>query len=105
EPDRFWQLKQQGIIDEFEPGERTRVPRQLLAVVRRALVSDPAQRYPTIVDVVVDLERWQAGQPVSACRETIDERLRRLLRRHGRNFLLGLAFLLPVVALVIALVG
>src|SRR5690606_11956102 len=44
-------------------------------------------------------------QPVSACRETIDERLRRLLRRHGRNFLLGLAFLLPVVALVIALVG
>lgn len=101
----FWRDKAAGVIDAPTSEERRTIPRQLLAITMRALATDPAERYSNIDAMRDDLERWQAGQPVSACRETIDERLRRWWRRHARAIVLSIGTVCIVVLSLAAVLG
>ncbi|MBT4560131.1 MAG: serine/threonine protein kinase, partial [Planctomycetes bacterium] len=52
------------------------------AVVLKALAKDPNQRYPTVGDLMADLNRFLDGRPVSAKRWAIRQRLFYWVRRH-----------------------
>jgi eukaryotic-like serine/threonine-protein kinase len=61
-----------------EPG----APRDLAAIVTKAMALAPAARYPTARELAEDLRRFQAGQLVGAHRYTVAQRIRRWLARH-----------------------
>ena len=87
DPARFWEKKRAGVIDPLPADASARVPRQLLAILQRALVAAPEGRYATVADLAADLERFQAGQAVAAYREGAFERLLRWQQRHRRAIL------------------
>ena len=51
-------------------------------VLLKALAADPAQRYGTVDELIVDLQRWLAGRPVIATAPTRRYRLRKFIARH-----------------------
>ena len=67
-----------------------RIPRALEAIVLKALAGKPQDRYGTPRELADDLERWMAGEPVSAWHEPVSVRARRFLARR------------PILALVLA---
>ncbi len=87
--DRFWERKQRGELDALSAAERSKVPKLLRAIVRKALAADQAERYADAGDLSADLGRWQAGLPVAAHRENLLEQGCRFTRRHWRG--LGMA--------------
>nr|MBA3686441.1 hypothetical protein [Planctomycetota bacterium] len=98
----FWRRKAAGDIDLPTADERRRVPRHLLAIALKAMAAEPGQRYADVAAMAEDLARFQGGQAISACSDTIGERARRALRDHGRRFGIGLlagAVILTLVAL------
>ncbi len=58
------------------------VPNPLEAVCLKAMSRDPAARYATAQALAEDLERWLAGDPVSAWPEPVIVRARRWVKRH-----------------------
>jgi serine/threonine-protein kinase len=88
-----------------EPPARPRsvnpaVPPALEAACLKALVKQPAERYPTAEALTADVKAWMADEPVSAYREPPVARAGRWARRH-RPLVAGAAALL--VAAVVAL--
>ncbi len=75
------------------------IPRPLDAICRKAMASNPAMRYENIKDLATDIEKWQAGEPVSAYSETLLERGYRWANRNRT------AVLSSVTALIVILVG
>jgi tetratricopeptide (TPR) repeat protein len=65
-------------LGDRQPG----VPRDLLAIIARAMARDPAARYPTARSLAEDLRRFQTGQLVAAHRYSPAQLLRRWLARH-----------------------
>ncbi|HUS64417.1 MAG TPA: serine/threonine-protein kinase, partial [Kofleriaceae bacterium] len=65
-------------IAEVEP----RVPPDLVTIVDKATARDPDARYPSALELADDLKRFQTGQLVGAHRYTLDQLVRRWLRRH-----------------------
>ena len=80
------------------------LPRELDAVVRKALAARPRDRYPSVAELREDLRRYRDGEEVQAASYSP---LRRLLRRADRHRLaLGVvAVVLTVVAGVLAAAG
>lgn len=74
-------------------------PVELRAIVERAMARDPAARYPTARELAADLERFQAGQLVSAHSYSAWSLIRRFVRRHRAAVTIAAA-LLAVVATV-----
>ncbi len=72
-----------------EPG----VPRDLVTVVEKAMARDPARRYPTAKELAADLERFAAGQLVSAHRYSSMEMARRWVARHRAPVSVAVALL------------
>jgi len=60
----------------------SRVDSDLDAICRRALATDPEQRYPTASALLADLQRWRTHQPVVAREGGAGYRLRKWLRRN-----------------------
>ncbi|MEM1434748.1 MAG: tetratricopeptide repeat protein [Pseudomonadota bacterium] len=60
----------------------SRLPKDLVAVLRNATHADLAQRYSTVAELAEDLRRWQQGYPVAARRATLSYRLQRFLQRN-----------------------
>jgi serine/threonine protein kinase/tetratricopeptide (TPR) repeat protein len=60
------------------------LPRDLVAVVEKALAARPEDRYASMREFGDDLERWLAGEPVSVHSPGIGQRMLWLLRRHPR---------------------
>ena len=58
------------------------LPRDLVAIVGRAMSSEPALRYPTAAELVADLERFEAGQLVGAREYSLRQLVGRWIRRH-----------------------
>ncbi len=58
------------------------VPRDLAAIVERAMAPDPEVRYRTALELASDLRRFTTGQLVLAHRYTRGQRIRRFLARH-----------------------
>jgi WD40 repeat protein len=65
-------------LTELEP----RVPRELAAIVAKAMAREPGDRYPTAAQLAEDLRRYQTGQIVGAHRYTAGQRLRRWAWRY-----------------------
>jgi tetratricopeptide (TPR) repeat protein len=57
-------------------------PRDLLAIVRKAMAPVPADRYPSAQELAIDLRRFQTGQLVSVQHYSTLELLRRWVSRH-----------------------
>jgi serine/threonine protein kinase len=75
------------------------LPRPLRAIIDRAMAPDPANRYAAATDLARDVAAFLAGEPVSAYRENLFERGRRLATRHSTPILLVLAYLIMRVTL------
>ena len=69
------------------------VPKRLQAVWRKAAAAERPARYAGVLELSADVERFLAGEPVLAYRETALERLRRLGARHQPLVLLVAAYL------------
>src|SRR5262249_35209697 len=52
------------------------------AVCMRALAKNPVDRYASVKDLVGDIQRWLADEPVSVYREPFSTRAARWVRRH-----------------------
>jgi serine/threonine protein kinase len=75
-----------------------RLPPDLLAVVAKALATDPQARYATAFELAEDLRRFQAGQLVGARRYSTLARVARLAARHPLAAAVSAAALLTALA-------
>jgi serine/threonine protein kinase len=57
-------------------------PRDLVAIVERAMAAEPANRYPHAGELADELRRFLTGQLVSAHRYTTVQRIRRYVKKH-----------------------
>jgi tetratricopeptide (TPR) repeat protein len=73
------------------------------AIVLRCLAKEPARRYQTAGEVARDLERYLAGQPIDARRDSTGYLLRKTLRRYRVPLAVGGLFLVVVTAATIVL--
>jgi hypothetical protein len=64
------------------PAAPAGVPPALTAVCMRAMARLPGERYASAADLAADVQRWLAGQAVSAYREAWPQRLARWMRQH-----------------------
>ncbi len=76
-------------VDEREPG----VPRELAAIVRKAMQRRVSDRYPSAIELALDLRRFQTGQLVDAHRYTRAALARRWLATHRRAVIATLGVL------------
>lgn len=67
--------------------------RRLAAIIGRARAIGPEDRYPSVVGLADDVRRFAAGQSVSAYRDTLFDRARRLASRYREAILLVTAYL------------
>jgi hypothetical protein len=77
---------------EYKPLREVRrdIPRALEAICQKSMRPNPSDRYQTAGELADDIERWMADEPVTACTETMPERVIRFFRRH-RVWALALA--------------
>jgi serine/threonine protein kinase len=77
------------------------VPRPLAAIVEKALAGDRERRYPHVSGLQRDVAAFLAAEPVSVHRESLLERLGRLLDKYRTAVLLVLAYLVMRMALLL----
>jgi serine/threonine protein kinase len=70
-----------------------RGPRAVQAIVRKARSANPDDRYGDALALAADIDRFLAGDPVSANRESPLERLARFSRKHRVAIVLVVAYL------------
>lgn len=83
---------------DFDPPRKVsrQVPKPLDAVCRKAMKTDPHDRYASARELADDIEHWMADEPVSAYRESIAGRLGRWLRRRGAQATIGALVILTM---------
>jgi len=69
-------------------------PRPLQAIVTKARRSDPHDRYPDVTALAADIERFLAGDPVSALPETVLDRSKRFLRKNSAAVAIIVSYLI-----------
>jgi hypothetical protein len=74
-------------------------PKRLQAIAAKAASADRAERYAGALELSADIERFLGGEPVLAYRETVLERLVRLILHNQALVLLVAAYLLMRIAL------
>ncbi len=87
---------------------RKHVPRQLQAITYKAMQKDAKDRYPTALDLAMDVERYLADEPVSAYQDSVGLKVARLARRHrsaAQATVLGLCGCLIIAGLSAVLMG
>jgi eukaryotic-like serine/threonine-protein kinase len=70
-----------------------RVDRSLEAICAKAMANDPAERYPNVPEMALDVSRYLDGLAVGAHRETFFEKFARFYRRYRFFILLIAAYL------------
>ncbi|MBP7148771.1 MAG: serine/threonine protein kinase [Acidobacteria bacterium] len=65
-----------------------------------AMHKDPQRRYPTVEALIRDVDRYLAGEPLLARRDTVGYRLGKFVRRHRRAVTAAGLVLLAIVGLV-----
>jgi serine/threonine protein kinase len=78
------------------------LPRPLRAIVAKAMAADPGQRYADVMSLARDVAAFAAGDPVSAYRENVLERGRRVAIRYQTPILLVVGYLLMRITLLVA---
>ncbi|MGE0432540.1 MAG: tetratricopeptide repeat protein [Planctomycetota bacterium] len=81
-----------------------RIPRELQAIVLRAMANDPADRYATVRELQDDLAAWQAFRPTTAWRAGPIERAAKFTRRHP-TLVLGTSLLVVAGLAVVVLLS
>lgn len=87
----------------FRPPRRA-APRELLAIVDRALAPDPADRYPSVADLQADLEAWLDDREVSAATYSLPQRLQKWGQRN-RDRLFTITIATVLIGVVLGLAG
>jgi len=94
-----------GVLDSVAGGRVTQVetvapglPRDLAAIVARAMAFREADRYASASELADDLRRFQSGRPVTAYRYTRPDRAGRFARRHRVALVVGSVFAAVAVA-------
>lgn len=82
--------------------KRTEVPFGLLAICKKAMRTEPEERYASADALAADLENWLADEPLVACRDPWWRRSARWCRRHRR--LMGTALACGAAIVLFALV-
>ena len=100
EPDERWDVYALGAILR-QLLSTPRPPRALSAVVAHACSEDPAQRYAGALELSADLGRFLAGERVSAAREGLLDRTRRLALKYRAALLLLLAYVAVRVLMIV----
>ena len=98
----------QGVIQSVKSTPRGRkAPRELAAVAMKALVLDPAERYPSVSALARDVRNYLEDRPVSVYPDSLWRRAGRWTRHHrtlastlGTAALIGVAALLAMFALI-----
>ena len=67
------------------------VPRALEAICLKAMAQRKESRYRSVAELIQDMERYQAGAPVSAYPEPLPARVGRWCRRHQRGLVRSLS--------------
>ncbi|WNG48282.1 protein kinase [Archangium minus] len=75
------------------------IPRDLLAIVTKAMARRPAERYATAREMAEDLRRFQTGQIVGAYQYSRMELLRRFVRRYRATLTVSAVALLLLATL------
>ncbi len=70
------------------------VPRGLEAICRKAMSLNPTDRYASVGEMTLDLERWLADEPVSVTKDPLTVQLARLASRHPGRFAASAATIL-----------
>ena len=69
------------------------LPRDLEAIILKALARSKAERYPSVRALIEDLTRFLDGEPVTARRRTVAYLVRKRLRKHWRTVAVAAALL------------
>ncbi|MEO8195625.1 MAG: serine/threonine-protein kinase [Thermoanaerobaculia bacterium] len=80
-----------------------RIPRDLDAIVLKALRKEPGDRYSSVEALAEDIERFLDGRPVAARRGGRTYRLQRFARRHRWALVAAAVFLCTVAAFIVGL--
>jgi serine/threonine-protein kinase len=83
-----------AVTDALPTDRSGQLPRPLSAIIGLAMAAHPAHRYADVTSLARDVASFRAGDPVSAYRENVFERARRLAVRHSTPILLVLAYLI-----------
>jgi tetratricopeptide (TPR) repeat protein len=87
--------KRIGDFPVIPPRERDpSLPRDLEAIVMKAISGDPADRYQTVKDLADDLERYLDVLPITAFREGWSGRALKFYRRHKAPVIAGTVMLM-----------
>ena len=84
------------------PGADVRLIEDLHAIVRTALQKDPAQRYSSVEQFRLDIERYLQGFPVSCRPATLPYKVRKFWGRHRTGIAVLAAFVLCLVGGIVA---
>jgi eukaryotic-like serine/threonine-protein kinase len=84
------------------PARRRDLPRPLRAIIAKAMAEDPAQRYSDALALARDAGAFASGDPVTAYRENLFERGRRVAIRYRTPILLVVGYLLMRITLLVA---
>ena len=102
-PDALAQLRTGRL--ELADLNRRRIPKPLVSICRKALASNPVERYVSVRRLIDDVEAWLAGNKPTAHREAFGERVVRWARVHRTAVAsLGVFAVVAVTALSIGLV-
>ncbi|MGE0434105.1 MAG: serine/threonine-protein kinase [Planctomycetota bacterium] len=84
-----------------------RIPRELQAIVLKAMARKPDDRYGSVAGLKADIEAWQTWRPSTAWRAGLLERAMRWARRNPRTALAGGMCLLfaAVIAAIVAIMA
>ncbi|MCG3128716.1 MAG: Serine/threonine-protein kinase PknD [Phycisphaerae bacterium] len=87
-------------IIELEPPRPSvlnpRVDGELDTIVLKALSKDPERRYQSAAALLVDVDHYQAGEPLDARRDSLAYVVRKFLRRHRVPAVIAAAFVVVV---------
>ena len=95
----------QRIIHEPSPSAREMepsVPKALSSICSKAMEKERLNRYASAQDLADEVQRWLGDEPVHNYRESLSERLGRLMRRH-RTLTQAVAASLIAIALVMSI--
>jgi eukaryotic-like serine/threonine-protein kinase len=83
-----------GGLSTASPRQSQLLDKSLSAICRKATAENPAARYSSVSDLAADVSRYLDGQPVSARKESVLDRIGRFYRRYNVAILLIAAYLL-----------
>ena len=82
--------------------QRDTLPRPLRAIIAKAMAADREHRYGDVTSLAQDVAHFAAGEPVTAYRENLFERSRRVAVRYRTPILLVVGYLLMRITLLVA---